>query len=351
MRSPLRATRAIQSLLLVTILTCIQNLTFGQTIPITYDIPPGLEKDISPEHYHLLVDTSVEVVEERYQIESVKGGTIQLAKGQQLSAFNLDNLILKCAAVKDTTAWPAIIRTHFNQIFKSVDDERPKLDLANYYAIRPYLSLRILPMEDVPDPNKFITRIDLEGTYTVLILDLPNASTANKPDAPTPVQKSIFDHWKKEKAEVFRVAQANVDSQKVEKVTKTSEIQGTLLEVTVLTNENIAASYALDLARNSPDLIGEWGSAIAMPNKGLVTLCKISRDKPMDFVKYIQLTKGYMERSYQEHPQRISDQYYWYYQGTFTRIPVTTDTDGNPDVIVPQGLKRLIAATSVPDHN
>jgi hypothetical protein len=73
--------------------------------------------------------------------------------------------------------------------------------------------------------------------------------------------------------------------------------------------------------------------------------------KPMNFVKYIQLTRGYMERSYQEHPQRISDQYYWYYQGTFTRIPVTTDTDGDPNVIIPQGLKRLIGATSAPDHN
>jgi hypothetical protein len=90
--------------ILVGILTCIQTITFGQTIPIAYDIPPGLEKNISPEHYRLLVDTSVEV----------------------------------------------------------------------------------------------ITRIDLEDTYTVLTLDLPNA--------PTPVQKSIFDRWKKEKAEVFRVA-------------------------------------------------------------------------------------------------------------------------------------------------
>jgi hypothetical protein len=322
--------------ILVGILACIQTITFGQPIPITYDIPPGLGKDISPEHYHLLVDTAVEVVEERYRIEFVKGGTIQLARGQQLSAFNLDNLILTCAAVKDTTTWPAIIRDHFHRIYTSVDDQQ-KIDPANYYAIRPYLSIRIYPrdaIEQLGGAATLVTRVDLEDTYTVLTLDLPNALT--------PVQKSIFDHWKKEKAEVFRVAQNNVDSQNIEKVTKTTDIQGTPLEVTILTNENLAASYVLDLARNSPDLIGEWGCAIAIPNKGLVTLCKISRDKPMDFVKYIQLTKGYMERSYQENPQRISDQYYWYYQGTFTRIPVTTDADGDPNVIVPQGLTRLM---------
>jgi hypothetical protein len=292
------------------------------------------------------VDTSVEVVEERYQIEFVKGGTIQLAKGQDLDAFNLDNLILKCVAVKDTTAWPAIIRDHFHRIYTTVDDEHPKLDPANYFAIKQYLSIRIYPLDVIEKrggASTLVTRVDLEGTCTVLMLDLP--------DALTPVQKSIFDRWKKEKAEVFRVAQDNIDSQKVEKVTKTSDIQGTQLTVTVLTNEDYAASYALDLGRNSPELLGEWGCALAIPNRGLVTLCKISHDKPMDFVKYIQLTKAYMERSYQEHSQRISDQYYWYYQGTFTRIPVTTDAAGNPDVIVPQGLKRLIGVTTAPDHN
>jgi hypothetical protein len=134
--------------ILVGILTCIQTITFGQTIPIAYDIPPGLEKNISPEHYRLLVDTSVEVVEERFQIEFVKGGTIQLAKGQQLSAFNLDNLILTCAAVKDTTAWPAIIRDHFHRIYTIVDDQQ-KIDPANYYAIKPYLSIRIYPRDSI----------------------------------------------------------------------------------------------------------------------------------------------------------------------------------------------------------
>jgi hypothetical protein len=327
------------------ILACIQTTTFGQRIPITYDIPAGLEKDISPQHYRFLVDTSIDVVEERYQIESVKGGTIQLVKGQQLDALNLDNLILKCAAVKDTTAWPAVIRDHFHRLFKSADEQQ-KPDPANYYAMRPYLSIRIYPRDVIEQrggPATLVTRVDLEDTYTVLMLALP--------DALAPVQKNIFDKWKKDKAEVFRVALDNVDSQTVQKVTKTSDIQGTQLEVTVLTNENTAASYALDLARNSPELVGEWGCAIAIPNNGLVTLCKISRDKPMDFVKYVQLTRDYTERSYQGHPQRISDQYYWYDQGTFTRIPVTTGADGNPDVTVPQGLARLIGGAISPDRN
>jgi hypothetical protein len=320
--------------LLYAILTCLRVVGFGQQI--SYDIPAGLEKNISQEDYHFLVDTSIAVVAERYQIDSVKGGTIRLVRGQDLAGVNLDNLILKCVAVKDRTAWPAIIRDHFNMIFSPMDEQK-KINPPDYESIKKYLSIRIYPQEMVDQrggTGPLVSRVDLEGTYTLLMLDLPGAFT--------PVQKSIFDLWKKSRAEVFKAALDNVDSQKVEKVSKVTEFQGTQLEVSILGNEDYAASYALDLGKNSPELVGEWGCAIAIPNKGLVTLCKISHDKPVDFVLYIRLTKDYMEKSFQEHPQRISDQYYWYYQGTFTRIPVGTDADGNISVVSPSGLAQLM---------
>jgi hypothetical protein len=339
----------MRTFLLVSLLACLQTTAFGQTppvgqtatvgqiIPIRYDIPSGLETAISQEDYHFLVDTSIAAVEERFRIDSVSGGTIRLAKGQELGGFNLDNLILQCAAVKDRTAWPAIIRDHFHLIF-SLADQQLKIDPANYWSVRQYLSLRIYP-QDVIDqrggPDALVTRVDLEGTYTVLMLDIP--------DALAPLQKSVFDGWKRNKADVFRTAQNNVDSQRVEKVSKTSDFDGTPLEVTVLDNEDYAASYALDLGKVSPELVGDWGSAVAIPNKGLVSICKISPDKPADFVKFIQLTKAYMERAYQQGPQRISDQYFWYYQGTFTRIRVEVDGDGNVNVVAPYGLAQLMA--------
>lgn len=62
----------------------------------------------------------------------------------------------------------------------------------------------------------------------------------------------------------------------------------------------------------------------------------------MDFVKYIQLTKAYMEKAFQEHPQHISNQFFWYYQGKFTPIRVMTDADGNINVISPFGLTQMM---------
>jgi len=324
----------MRTILLVAVFTCFRVAGFGQTI--RYDIPAGLGNNISREDYRFLVDTAVAVVTDRYQVISVEGGTIRVRVGADTGELNLDNLILKCVAVRDTSAWPAIIREHFRQLFSSIDAQS-KIDPANYESVKKFLAVRIYPQEMVDQrggPDPLVTRVDLEGTYTVLMLDLPGAFT--------PVQRKMFDGWKKEKAGIFRVALDNVDSQQVEKVTRTSEFQGVEVEVSILANEDYAASYALDLEKNSPELIGDWGCAIAIPNKGLVTLCKISHDKPVDFVKYIQLTKDYMEKSYQEHPQRISDQYFWYYHGAFTRIPIATDADGNINVIAPYGLTQLM---------
>lgn len=79
-----------------------------------------------------------------------------------------------------------------------------------------------------------------------------------------------------------------------------------------------------------------------MPNKGLVDICKISRDKPVDFVKFIQMTKPLIEKSYQDHEQPIADQFFWYYKGKFTKINVLTDANGSVNVTSPPGMAELM---------
>lgn len=183
--------------------------------------------------------------------------------------------------------------------------------------------------------SNLIAKIDLEGTYTLLMLDLPGAFTA--------VQQKMFDLWKLDTATVFKIAQDNINKHPVEKVTKTYEMDGSEIELNFIGEENYAASYALDLRNNSPELVGEWGSVVAMPNKGLVNICTINKNKPVDFVKFIQFTKSIVEQYYQEHDQRISTDYFWYYKGKFTKIRVTTDASGNISVLSPMGLTELMA--------
>jgi hypothetical protein len=135
----------------------------------------------------------------------------------------------------------------------------------------------------------------------------------------------------------------NINNQEIEKVVDSFDIDGSEIEIIFLGNEDYAASYALDLMNNSPELVGEWGSVVAMPNKGLVDICKIHGDKPADFVKFIQVTKPLVKKSYQEHAQPISDQYFWYYKGQFKKISVFTNPDGSINVVSPAGLTALMA--------
>jgi len=320
--------------IIVLFLIFFQMTSFGQKI--LYDIPDGFEKDISKVDYKKIVDISVQIVAERYAIDIVKDGTIHLSKGQEMQAFNLDNLILKCVAVTDKSKWNDVIHLHFRNMYSTIDAQK-EIDAANYETIKKYLSVRIYPSVFINERggvSSFIVRSDLEGTYTLLMLDLPNAFT--------PVQKEIFDLWKKDPAEVFKIAISNIGIQQIEKVTKTVTYDKTNIEISFLGNEDYAASYALDLSNNSPELVGEWGSVLAIPNKGLVNVCKISKQRLVDFVKFIQMTKPLIEKSYLEHQQPISDQFFWYYKDKFTRIDVRVDKNGNVNVISPFGLTELM---------
>ena len=115
---------------------------------ITYD-PPSLPQPITQADYKYIVDTAVAVVSTKYKIEKVEGGAIHVIDDrQQPGTLNLDNLILKCLAEPDKTAWSGIIKDHFDKLFTSIDQQRA-LDPANYETVKKYLSIRIYPKETV----------------------------------------------------------------------------------------------------------------------------------------------------------------------------------------------------------
>jgi hypothetical protein len=316
------------------LITCLLSIYLSSTAQkIDYTIPDGYEKNIIAKDYKKIVGLALPIISKRYKIISLSKGSIETQEHFQV---NLHNLILKCAEIKDKTAWQQIIEEHFSKMFTSMDDKE-KLNLDDFETAKKYLSLRIYDKISVDKRNgtkTAIYRIDIEGTYTFLMFDLP--------DAFTNVGKEQLGIWKKDSAEIFKIAQANINKQPVEKLTKEFDIDKTTIEISFIGEENYAASFALDLLANSPELVGEWGSVIAMPNKGLVDICRITKEKPLDFVKFIQMIKPLVDKSYDEHPQRISDQYFWYYKQKFIKIHVTVNDKGDVNVIAPIGLGALM---------
>jgi hypothetical protein len=316
---------------------CLVALSLSvQAQKISYALPKAYRNTLSASDYKLVVDSAVAQVSRRAPVASVAAGTIRLRNGQQ---FPLDNLLTQCQAEPDRTAWGGLIRHHFTSLFSSFDAQ-VKLDYRNFESMRPFLSVRVYPESALAargGAQSMVWRTDLPGTATVLMLDLPGAFSG--------VPKPIFEQWHQEASTVFAQALANIAKQPVEKITKEFDAPNNLkVKLHFLGNEDYAASYALDLAANAPEFVGEWGCALAMPNKGLVTACAISRAQPLDFVQYIQLSQVAVAKAYQEHAQPISPEFYWYYQGKFTRIVVVTDKNGRVNVVAPLGLSALMVA-------
>jgi hypothetical protein len=210
------------------------------------------------------------------------------------------------------------------------------LDPANYETMKKFLILRIYP-SDIIDAHggtdSLVTRVDLDHTYTVLMFDFPGGFA--------PVRRNMFDQWKKNIAEVFQTAQSNVDSAKVARVSKNFTLGDSAVQVSMLVEQDYAASYALDMEHNVPDWVGEWGAVVAMPFKGLAAVYRLDKGDRLEWTRFIRLTQPFIEKSFQEQPQPISDQYFWYYRGKFTPIGTYLE-NGVYHVVPPDGLAQLL---------
>lgn len=323
-------------ILLSTLFFIFHLASFAQEI--NYQVPEDYKNDISKEDYKRIVDLSVPIIAQKYKIDFVKDGTITLKEGQDISALNLHNLILRCVEISDKSAWRKVVQDHFKNLFADIEAQR-QINPNDFESIRQYLSIRIYPAEIINNnggSSLFVYKTDLAETYTLLMLDLPNSFI--------PVEKQIADLWQKSETDLFKIATANVNKQVMDKQTKVIAFEGNKIEVSFIENDNYAASYVLDLSNNSPEFVGEWGSVVSIPNKGIANFCKISKSKPLDFVKFIQMMKPVTEQFYAQHQQPVSDQFFWYYKGKFTKIGVQVDATGNISVITPIGLSELLAS-------
>ena len=249
---------------LLTLLVFVTSVTlFAQKI--SYSFPEGYETVLSKKDYKYLVDESVKAISKYYKIVSVKEGVVQLEVNQDYSMINLHNLILRCADM-EKEAWQPLISAHFEGMYESIENQK-QIDPSNFESIEAYLSIRIYPenyTDQMGGSENLIVKTQLPGTISMLVLDLPSTFAS--------IQKEMFLLWNKSIAEVFEIAQKNVNKQEFFKATKVLNLNGNDIEINFIENEDYGSSLALDLPTNAPEFIGEWGSVVAIPNKGLVNI-------------------------------------------------------------------------------
>jgi len=304
-----------------------------QAQKVSYDIPDILKSEINKDKYKLIIDLAIPEISKHEKVISVEGGIFKTDKNTN---YGIDNLVYKCKNITEKSALNSIIKEHFDSLFDSRNFSN-NLDLKSFEKIKQYLSIRLYPkiyFEEYLKHQGCIYKMDLEEVYTVLMFDLPTAFTN--------VQREVFESWKKNESEVFLIAQENINKQNVEKVTQNINLGGTDVEINFIGEETYAASYGLDLIHNSPDFVGNLGAVIAFPNKGIINVCKITSERPLDFVKFIQGTKSLVKKFHDEHPYPVSTDFFWYYKGKFEKINAFENSDGKIDVTAPIELSQLL---------
>ena len=324
----------MRTLLIALLVLCPLLGLFGQSID--YSVPKDLQKKISSEDYNKILGQSLAAIRQRMTVTGVKSGAIDIVLGDKSNTLYIDVLVGECLKAKSKADWSKIIKAHFDDMFAGIDMVKT-LDRKDFDAVGRYLSLRIFAdtyVEKVLGLDKVMARKDLEGTYTVLMLDLPSGFEV--------VDTANFNAWKKGPTEVFSMAQSNINGIGPEKTKQELNASGNKLSVTTITDDDNAASYALDLGTNSPELVGDLGAVLAVPGAGSVTVLKLTKEQPRDFQKFIEASKGANDKAFTSQAHPISRQFYWYYQGKFTVIDLQAAADNKLTIIAPSALSALL---------
>lgn len=230
--------------------------------------------------------------------------------------MGLANLAQVCHRA-DAAEWETIVAGHFGSLRKARhehDDLEPHL--ADFSRVQDLLGVRIGSAESLgPHVSKLITRDDLPGTYSFLVLDLPNAIYSVPPERAA--------KWGKSPDELFGIGLANLRTLPSPDVEHVEVDEG--VELFALTASHFfAATHVLTLYAH-PQCIGPHGSLVAIPHRHLLLCHPIHTIDSAMAVHRIGLLASQMER---EGPGSITARiYYRYPDGRFLDLPYEMTDD------------------------
>lgn len=143
---------------------------------------PGSYKGIvTQKEYEKILELSVSYVKsQNVAITKVEDGGIFISDKGQTGTLYLDNLVRKCKAAPDPKDWEEIIHSHFEGVLH-LNDQSSNLNLYDFEMAKKYLSIRVYTpdwVEGAGGKEGLITREDIPGTVSVLMIDLPKAFMA-----------------------------------------------------------------------------------------------------------------------------------------------------------------------------
>jgi hypothetical protein len=232
--------------------------------------------------------------------------------GEEPTQWGLANLAQRCNQ-EDPSQWEAIVATHFSALQQMVGRDLDAL-AADFEHVRPILRVRLLPDESMGGVavGETVSWRPAAGMIATLFYDFPD-STAS-------VHEDHLAGWPVNLEEAFELATANVRTEPPP-AAETIDADGAQLGV-MAGDSFYVASRALFLGEL---LAGGRNAVFAVPNRHVLVwypaddLSVVKAMSPMYQIAVNQFRDG---------PGSISDQLYWWRDGTFVHLPHSASEKG-----------------------
>jgi hypothetical protein len=233
-------------------------------------------------------------------------GLVTLAEPEGDHQLGLSNLSQLCHG-SDRADWSRIIASHFTSLLSMQGRDLDAL-AADYEQVKPILRARLMPdqsMGGVELPES-VTRTVAPGIVAVLVFDFPD-STAS-------VGAAHLAGWPVDIDGVFEQALDNLAS---EPTPMHEDVDAEQAKVTIWYGDSFyVATRALRLADMLP--AGTTDALIAVPNRHTLVVHPIVDAGAVVAMQFVYRMAAQMFR---DGPGSISDQPYWWHDGTIVQIP------------------------------
>jgi hypothetical protein len=213
--------------------------------------------------------------------------------------YGLQNLAQLCHG-QPQEQWADIIAKHFTGMEES-QREMSSIPMDDYNAVRDHLAIRLYPQDflDEESFDRLITREDIPGIRTTLVLDSPHAVST--------ISREAASVWQQSDAALFDQALKNLNQQ-VEVVDHVEVLGEEGLRLSLLSGSNfLTSSHALNLHRR-PNWIGKVGTLVGIPTGSCLIGLPIENRQAIVAIQYLipLIAKACMDG-----PNSVSHRLYW----------------------------------------
>jgi hypothetical protein len=290
-------------------------------------LPERYSNAISEEQYIRVLEIAQDYLIKFGEIIKVSDGLIEFnQRGELNTRFALDNLI-RTLAGKDFRDWQTEIEDHFSRVLSEDED---RYDLDSFEAIRDILGVRVYAdtyFGGIDISDQLIFQINFEETKSCLVFDYPNKFQL--------VFRENFEKWGISEEEAFSIAHDHASHYEVEITKHDFE---TFSQFSFFSSSH-SVSYILNFNENASMCIGKAGSIVNIPTQGSAFAIPIDSPNVKEMIEEIGET---IVKFFDEDPGNITANYYWYYNGKFTKFDATKTSNGYQTLTVPEQLVHIL---------